>query len=149
MTISIRVLLVLILLTCLVVATVYTYWTRTPQYALLHALTSEGALMSLAPQTPRNQALRIRREREPLTKYLATLQNRVLANAYGIHVQHVDEEGHTAILSLNVNNRRYALTLSEEPDGGWHLEDVPARADLARDVAAARRPHPLLFLARL
>jgi hypothetical protein len=31
----------LLLFTVPVVATVYTYWTRTPQYALLHALTTE------------------------------------------------------------------------------------------------------------
>jgi hypothetical protein len=38
----------LLLFTVPVVATVYTYWTRTPQYALLHALTTEPSIQPVA-----------------------------------------------------------------------------------------------------
>src|SRR5688500_3319832 len=99
MTIYTRVLFVLLLFTP-VVATVYTYWTQTPQYALLHAFRSHARgepMTYLAPETARKRALTAPREREPLTKHLAALQNRVLANGYGVHVQHLDDEGHTVV----------------------------------------------------
>jgi hypothetical protein len=69
----------------------------------------------------------------------------VLANGYGVHVQHLDDEGHTVVLRLDVNHTAYALTFYEQPDGRWRLQDFPARADLIRDVTARPRHHPLLF----
>ena len=151
MTIYTRALRVL-LITCCVVATVYTYWTRTPQYALLHALrpeTGAEAMTHRDPKIVRKRPLAARPSREPLTYHLATLQNRVLEKGYGIHVQHLDNEGRSVILRVDVNATDYALRLYEEPDGRWRLEDFPARADLFQVVTATRSHHPLLLLARL
>jgi hypothetical protein len=106
-------------------------------------------MTDIKPDLARKRLLTARPEREPLMKHLAALQNRVLANGYGVHVQHLDDEGHTVVLRLDVNDRGYALNFYEQPDGRWRLEDFPARADLVRDVTATRRPHPFLFLARL
>ena len=147
-----RALLLLLLFTCLVAATAYTYWTRTPQYALLHALRSQERnkrMMSHAPERGHKRTLTARSEREPLTRYLAAVQNRVLAKGYGVHIQHLADKGHTVVLRLHVNDRDYALTFYEQPDGRWRLEDFPARADLVRDVTATPRHHPFLLLARL
>jgi hypothetical protein len=147
-----RALLLLLLFTCLVAATVYTYWTRTPQYALLHALRSQERDEPMTYHDrarARKRTLTARPEREPLTRHLAALQNRLLAKGYGVHIQHLADEGHTVVMRLNVNDRGYALTFYEQPDGRWRLEDFPARADLVRDVTATRRHHAFLFLARL
>ncbi|HKO19735.1 MAG TPA: hypothetical protein VJU82_12700 [Acidobacteriaceae bacterium] len=151
MIIGLRVVLVVLLFTP-VVATVYTYWTRTPQYELLHTLKSQeqGEPMTYFPsERTRKRALTARVAREPLIKHFAALQNRVLSKGYGIEVQALDDEGHTVVLHLAINDRSYALTFSEQPNGRWTLEDSPARADLLRDVAAEAHHHPLLFLARL
>src|SRR5690348_3151357 len=116
MLIYVKVLLLLGLVTVPVGATVYTYWTRTPQYALLHALRAEAPEEQAAPRERESVSTRsftLRHRRESLIAHLAAVQNRVLATGYGVQVQRLEDEGRTVVLHLDVHHRGYTLTFTE------------------------------------
>jgi hypothetical protein len=70
------------------IATLYVYWTRTPQYTLLHVLDAyatadtQAAAAYIANKPPLKKALHVARQTENVIHHLAGLQNETLARLW-------------------------------------------------------------------
>jgi hypothetical protein len=132
------------------IATLYTYWTRTPQYALLHVLDAyatanhETATVYLEKYPPLKKKLQVQRRAENLLHHLAALQNKTLARAYRVTVEASRIEGTTATLSIKVGEIPYQLRFDEQIDGRWKLMDFQDRQ--AFSELASKRMKPTHFL---
>ena len=101
------------------IATLYVYWTRTPQYNLLHILDAyatadhQATAAYIETDQPGKKRLHIPRGTEGVIHYFAGLQNATLARAYGVTVEAAHIEGATATLSIKVGEKPYQLRFEE------------------------------------
>src|SRR5687768_10077472 len=107
----------------LAMATLGVYWTRTPQYALLRVLESHSGpgqkrtIAHIVKPDARKQAPRLQQRTEPVTQYLATLQNKTLGQTYGVRVTDGRIEGKRAVLTVTLSKTVYTIPFNEQPDG--------------------------------
>ena len=108
------------------IATLYMYWTRTPQYALLHVLDAyatgdhETATVYLEKYPPLKKKLQVQRRDENLIHHLAALQSKTLARAYRVTVEASHIEGTTATLSHQ--SQRDTISTQVRRADRWPLE---------------------------
>jgi hypothetical protein len=137
------------------IATLYTYWTRTPQYALLHVLDAyttanhETATVYLEKYPPLKKKLQVQRRAENLLHHLAALQNKTLARAYRVTVEASRIDGTTATLSITVGETPYQLTFDEQINGRWKLRDFEDRQAFSALASKGMTPNHFMILARL
>jgi hypothetical protein len=137
------------------IATFYMYWTRTPQYTLLHVLDAyatadyQAAAVYIQKELPLKKKLQVQRRAENLIHYFAGLQNATLARAYRVTVDASHIEGTTATLSIKVGETPYQLKFDEQINGRWKLRDFEKRQAFS-DLASKRMPpNHFMTLARL
>ncbi len=136
-------------------ATVAVYWTRTPQYTLLHLLDAsaerdhEAASAYVAKASPVKQSLHVPRRTEDVIRHLVRLQNETLARAYRVTVEASRIEGETAELHVRLHDMPYRLQFHEQPDGHWKLVDFEARQAFTAQAIKGRKAHPFTILAEL
>src|SRR5687767_7183806 len=110
-------------------ATLYVYWTRTPQYTLLHVIDAyakadyAAAAVYIEKEPSLKKGLHVARRTENVIHHLAGLQNETLARAYRVTVEASRIEGKTATLRVNVGEISYQLRFEEQIDGRWKLLD--------------------------
>jgi hypothetical protein len=103
-------------LALIAIATVYMYWTRTPQYTLLHVLDAyatadpQAAAVDLEKEPPRKKKVQVQRQTENLIQHLAVLQNETLAHPYRVAVEASRVDGKNAELLVRLNGIAYRLT---------------------------------------
>ena len=139
------------------IATVYVYWTRTPQYALLHIVSTyaeadyEAANAYVSKASPVKHRLHVPRRTEDGIHHVARLQNETLARAYGVTVEAWRLEGDIAELHVRLYDMPYRLRFHEQQDGRWKLVDFLGRdAFLAQATRAkGNKSDPFTILARL
>jgi hypothetical protein len=135
--------------------TVYIYWTRTPQYTLLHVLNAyatadhHAAAAYIEPGPPRKKRLHVQGRPEPMIHHLTHLQNDTLARAYQVTVEDSRIEGNTATLRVKLGQTAYHLTFEERKDGRWTLMEFPDRQVFSQRAIQGMRPHPFMIIARL
>jgi hypothetical protein len=137
------------------IATLYVYWTRTPQYTLLHVLDAyatadhQAAAAYIESKPPLKKGLHVARQTENVIHHLAGLQNETLARAYGVTVEASRIEGVTGMLRIKVGETSYQLRFDEQIDGRWKLREFENRQAFS-DLASERMtPNPFMILARL
>jgi hypothetical protein len=129
------------------IATFYVYWTRTPQYTLLHILDAyatddhQATAAYIETDQPRKKRLHIPRPTEGVIHYFAGLQNATLARAYRVTVEAAHIEGTTATLNIKVGETPYHLRFDEQIDGRWTLMDFEDRQ--AFTELASKRMKPI------
>jgi hypothetical protein len=75
------------------IATLCVYWTRTPQYTLLHVLDAyatadyQAAAVYIGNELPPKNKLQVQRRAENLIHHLVGLQNETLLRAYRVTVE--------------------------------------------------------------
>jgi hypothetical protein len=112
------------------IATLYVYWTRTPQYTLLHILDAyatadhQATAAYIETDQPRKKRLHIPRRTEGVIHYFSSLQNATLTYAYRVTVEAAHIEGATATLSIKVGEKPYQLRFEEQIGGRWTLMDL-------------------------
>jgi hypothetical protein len=134
------------------IATLYIYWTRTPQYTLLHVLDAyatvdhQAAAAYIDSEQPRKKRVLVPRRTEGVIHHFAGLQNATLARAYRVTVEASHIEGTTATLSIKVGEKPYQLRFHEQIDGRWKLMDFKDRQAFS-ELASKRmkRNHFLIF----
>jgi hypothetical protein len=137
------------------IATLYVYWTRTPQYTLLQVLDAyatrdhDAAAEYLNKEPPRKQRLHIQRRTENVIRHLAALQNETLAHAYRVAVEASRVDGKNAELLVRLNGIAYRLTFHEQNDGRWKLMEFDERDVFSAHTMQHRRQDALFLLARL
>ncbi|MBA2253432.1 MAG: hypothetical protein H0W13_12145 [Nitrospirales bacterium] len=138
-------------MTTAVVATLYVYWTKTPQYALLQTLSGDKHIAPAQsysqPDQPTQKRLAVPVQREPLTTRMADLQSRLLLYQYGVKILTIQERAKRAMVQAQVNQTRYDMTFDEQPDGHWTLRQFAQREDFVREATARRSDNPFLLLA--
>jgi hypothetical protein len=136
------------------IATLYVYWTRTPQYTLLHILDAyttadhEAAAVYIE-EAPIKKRLHLTRRAENVTHHLADLQNETLARAYHVTVEESRIDGKNAELLVRLNQTAYRLIFHEQNDGRWRLIDFEKREQFSTQAVLHMTDHPLLMIARL
>jgi hypothetical protein len=137
------------------IATLYVYWTRTPQYTLLDVLNAyshadpEGVTATIEKQPPLKSRLRVNGTRENVVQYLARLQNTTLERVYRITVEESRIDGTVATLRVKVDQTAYQLTFRQQMDGRWKLIDFENREQFATQALQHMKDHPFFLLARL
>jgi hypothetical protein len=139
----------------LAMATLAVYWTRTPQYALLRVLEShsgpgqERTIAHIVKPDARKQAPRLQQRTEPVTQYLATLQNKTLEQTYGVEVTDARIEGKRAVLTVTLSKTVYPIPFHEQPDGHWAPVEFENREKLLREVSERNKQSLVSIIARL
>lgn len=137
------------------IATLYVYWTRTPQYTLLHVLNAyakgdhEGAAGYIEQRHPLKKRLHSVRRPENIIQHLARLQNETLERAYHLTVKESRIDARSAELHVTLNQTVYRLTFDEQKNGRWKLIDFEKREDFSKQAVKEMKDHPLLIMARL
>jgi hypothetical protein len=137
------------------IATLYVYWTRTPQYTLLHILDAyatadhQATAAYIETDQPRKKRLHIPRPTEGVIHYFAGLQNATLARAYRVTVEASRIDGKNADLLVRLNQTAYRLIFHEQNDGRWKLIDFEKREQFSTQAVLHMTDHPLLMIARL
>jgi hypothetical protein len=137
------------------IATLYVYWTRTPQYALLQVLDAyaranhETATVYFGKHPPLKKKLQAQRRAENLIHHLAAVQNKTLARAYRVTVEASHIEGTTATLSIKVGETPYQLRFDEQIDGRWKLMDFEDRQAFSELASKQMKPNHFMIRARL
>jgi hypothetical protein len=137
------------------IATLYIYWTRTPQYTLLHVLHTyatanhEAAAVYLDKEPSLKKKLHVQRRAEKVIRYLAGLQNATLARAYRVTVEASRVEGTTATLRIKVGEAPYQLRFDQQIDGRWTLREFEDRRAFSELAIKAMKPNHFMILARL
>ena len=138
-----------------IVATLYIYWTRTPQYTLLHVLDAyatadhEAADAYIENKPPLKKKLQVPRRAENLIHHLAALQNEMLSSTYRITVDASRIEGTTATLRIKVGETPYQLRFDEQTDGRWKLIEFEDRQAFSQLASKRMKPNHVMILARL
>jgi hypothetical protein len=137
------------------IATFYVYWTRTPQYTLLHILDAyatadhQATAAYIETGQPRKKRLHIPRPTEGVIHYFAGLQNETLLRAYRVTVQASRIEGTTATLSIKVGETPYQLRFDEQINGRWTLMDFEQRQAFSELALKRTKPNYFMTLVRL
>jgi hypothetical protein len=137
------------------IATLYVYWTRTPQYTLLHVLDAyatadhQAAGLYIEKEPTLKKGLRVTRRTETVIHHLAGLQNETLARAYRVTVEASRIDGKNADLLVRLNQTAYRLIFHEQNDGRWKLIDFEKREQFSTQAVLHMTDHPLLMIARL
>jgi hypothetical protein len=137
------------------IATLYVYWTRTPQYTLLHVLDAyatadhQAAAAYIESKPPLKKGLHVARQTENVIHHLAGLQNETLARAYGVTVEASRIEGVTGMLRIKVGETSYQLRFDEQIDGRWKLMDFEDRQAFSELASKRIKPNHFMMLARL
>jgi hypothetical protein len=137
------------------IATLYIYWTRTPQYTLLHVLDAyatarhEAAAAYIETEQPHKKRLQVSRRTENMIQHLTQLQNDTLAQAYHVTVQDSCIEGNTATLRVKVGETSYQLTFEQRKDGRWTLMDFEERQLFSQQAIKGMKPYPFMIISRL
>jgi hypothetical protein len=138
-----------------IIGTLYVYWTRTPQYTLLHVLDAyakaehAAAAAYIEKEQPLKNRLHIQRRTENVIRHLARLQNETLARAYCVTVEESRMEGKTATLRVKVGETPYHLRFEEQADGGWKLMDFEDRQAFSALAIKRMKPNHFMMIARL
>ena len=136
-------------------ATLYIYWTRTPQYTLLHVLNAhatagyEATAGYIETEQPHKKRLHVPRRIENMIQHLTQLQNDTLAQAYHVTVQDSRIEGNTATLRVKVGETAYHLRFDEQIDGRWQLMDFEDRQAFSELASKRMKRNHFMILARL
>jgi hypothetical protein len=134
-----------------VIATLCVYWTRTPQYALLHVLenhgdpTQERTTAHTVKQDMGRQNPWLEHRTQPVMRYLAHLQNKMLEYIYGARMADARIEGSKAVLTVTLSKTVYSIPFYEEPNGRWRLVKFENQARLLREMSE-RKTHSLVSL---
>ncbi len=137
------------------IGTLYVYWTRTPQYTLLHVFNAyaeadhEAADRYLVKESPVKPSLHGPRPTENVIRHLVRLQNETLARAYRVTVEDSRLDGKTAELHVRLNDMPYRLRFHEQQDGRWKLVDFETREAFSEQAVMGMKAHPFTILARL
>jgi hypothetical protein len=137
------------------VTTLHVYWTRTPQYTLLHVLDAysradhEGVTAYIEKEQPLKRTLRVKGERESVVQYLARLQNKTLERGYRVTVEESRINGKIATLRVKVDETAYRLTFLQQMNGRWKLIDFQNRDAFSEQAVKGMKDHPLLIIATL
>jgi hypothetical protein len=137
------------------IATLYVYWTRTPQYTLLHILNAyatadhQAAAAYIEKERPLKRSLHVTRRTENLIHHLAGLQNETLARAYRVTVEASRIECNTATLRIKVGETPYQLRFDEQLDGRWTLMDFEDRQAFSERAIKRMKPSHFMIIARL
>ena len=137
------------------IATLYVYWTRTPQYTLLHVLDAyatadhQAAAAYIDSEQPRKKRVLVPRRTEGVIHHFAGLQNATLARAYRVTVEASHIEGTTATLSIKVGETPYQLRFDEQIDGRWKLMDFEDRQAFSELASKQMNRNHFMILARL
>jgi hypothetical protein len=135
--------------------TIYVYWTRTPQYTLLHILDAyatadyQAAAVYIQKELPLKKTLQVQRRAENLILHLAGIQNATLARAYRVTVEASHIEGTTATLSITVGETPFQLRFDEQINGRWQLRDFEDRQAFSELATKRMTPNHFMILARL
>lgn len=138
-----------------IIATLYVYWTRTPQYALLHVLDAyaktdhEGMALYIEKEQPLKNSLHVQRQTENVIQHLAHLQNETLERVYRVTVEESGIDGKLATLRVKVDETAYRLTFIQQMDGRWKLVDCQNRQAFSEQAIKSMKDHPLLIIATL
>lgn len=144
-----------VILSVVAIATVCVYWTRTPQYALLHVLRSEGGHGLEQGASPVNRegggkkARRLPQRTEKLMDYLVRLQNETLEQTYGVRVETISIEQRRAVLIVKLNETIYSIPFYEQPDGCWRLAAFEKRERFLREASEQKKDNRVSIIARL
>jgi hypothetical protein len=137
------------------IVTLYVYWTRTPQYTLLHVLDAyatadhQAAALYIERQQTLKKGLHVTRRTETVIHHLAGLQNETLARAYRVTVEASRIEGNTATLRIKVGEIPYQLRFEEQLNGRWKLMDFEDRQAFSELASKRMKPNHFMILARL
>ena len=137
------------------IGTLHVYWTRTPQYTLLHIFNvyatadHEAVAVYIEKEQPLKKRLHVQRRTENVIRHLADLQNETLARAYRVTVEASRIEGTTATLRIKVGEMPYQLRFDEQIDGSWKLLDFEDRQAFSELVMKAMTPNHFMVFARL
>jgi hypothetical protein len=137
------------------IATLYVYWTRTPQYTLLHVLNAyatgnhHAAAAYIENEPPLKKKLQVQRRAENVVHHLARLQNETLVRAYRVTVEASRIEGTTATLRIKVGEKPYQLRFDEQSGGRWTLMDFEQRQAFSELALKRMNPNHFMILARL
>jgi hypothetical protein len=137
------------------IATLYVYWTRTPQYILLRVMNAyatadhQATAAYIANEPTLKKGLHVTRRTETVIHHLAGLQNETLARAYRVTVEASRIEGITATLSIKVGEIPYQLRFDEQVNGRWTLRDFEDRQAFSELAINAMTPNHFMILARL
>jgi hypothetical protein len=137
------------------IATLYVYWTRTPQYTLLHVLDAyatadyHAAAVYIGNEPPLKKKLQVQRRAENVIHHLVGLQNETLARAYGVTVEASRIEGKTVTLRIKVGETPYQLRFDEQSDGRWTLRDFEDRQAFSELASKQMNRNHFMILARL
>jgi hypothetical protein len=137
------------------IATLYVYWTRTPQYTLLHVLDAyvtadhQAAAAYIESKPPLKKGLHVPRRTESVIRHLARLQNETLTRAYRVTVEDSRIEGNTATLRVKVGETPYHLRFEEQIDGRWTLMDFEDRQAFSELASKRMTPNHFMMIARL
>jgi hypothetical protein len=113
------------------IATLYVYWTRTPQYTLLHVLDAyakadhDAVAVFFENEQPRKKRFHVTQRTEDVTQHLTHLQNETLARVYGVTVEESRIDGKTATLRVKVGETAYRLIFRSKrtaAGNSWILE---------------------------
>ena len=136
-------------------ATLGVYWTRTPQYAFLRVLANHSGpgqertiAHSVKPDAGK-QPQPIQQRTEPVTQYLAYLQNKTLEQTYGIEVTDARMKGKRAVLTVMLSKTVYTIRFHEQPDGHWALAEFENQEKLLREVSERKNQSLVSIIARL
>ena len=136
-------------------ATLYVYWTRTPQYTLLHALHVHGdgdrerLATLLEPEQPKSIMSVAASPAERATRYVALAGNHVLKKTYHINVTNMCIEGRRAVLRVEIAGTEYDLTFVEQRHGEWKLLPFDGWTRMAKQAVEQRNDQALWITARL
>ena len=139
---------------CITIATAYVYWTRTPQYALLHVLDAyekadHGALAAYIEDAKPRNTLYVPHRDEKVLHHLARLQNEALARAYRLTVEESRVKGKIATLRVKVGETPYQLRFEEQIDGHWRIMDFEDRQAFLERTIKGMKPNHFMIIARL
>jgi hypothetical protein len=144
------------LLAVVTIATVWVYWTQTPQYVLLRILQSESGqgqqraadLIYKGDEVKKRPPIQQRTEK--LVHYLALLQNETLEQTYGLTIeQEARIEWNRAVLTVKLNNKLYSVPFHQQADGRWQVVDFENRGTLLREASERKTNSPVSIIARL
>jgi len=137
------------------VGTVHIYWTRTPQYTLLHVLDAYAradyyaVAAYIVTEQPRKKTLHVPRRTEGVIHHFAGLQNATLARAYQVTVEDSRIEGNTATLKIKVGETPYQLRFDEQIDGRWKLMEFEDRQAFTELISKRMKPNHFMIISGL
>lgn len=128
-------------------ATLYVYWTRTPQYTLLQVLHAyaqadlQRVALHIEEEQPLKKRLRVQPRTENVMQQFARIQNEALEVAYRVTVEEAHIGGTRADLHVRLNEMPYQLTFDVQQDGRWKLIDFKDRQTFSEQVVKGmKRP---------